>query len=208
MVGLRLQQSKLTAAAGAAAITRSTACSSYSQPNPGSIRRSTKRAAISGVPDTATDPPPYTLLSTPVYSLVTRSEDGLKANMNIVTYASPIAIQPQRKYALGLYIGTLSWENMHQTHKGVLQILQRQHSPLINLLGKQSGHDVDKVKEVEQLGFGLTDAFGMPVLEDCFGAMELQVASDFITCGKNGGDSDDCCYQCGGLTDTCRSNYA
>lgn len=113
-----------------------------------------------GVPDTATDPPPYTLLSTPVYSLVTRSEDGLKANMNIVTYASPIAIQPQRKYALGLYIGTLSWENMHQTHKGVLQVMHIH-------MGLSEHHKGYYVQAIDATWHWLTAWCGLCVEQHC-----------------------------------------
>lgn len=65
-------------------------------------------------------PPPYSLLSTPVYSLAARSVGG--ATMNIVTYACPIAIKPKRKMVLGLYVGTLSWQNVKETGEGVLQV--------------------------------------------------------------------------------------
>lgn len=66
-------------------------------------------------------PPPYSRLSQPVYSLSTRRPgDGL-ASLNIVTYASPVAVQP-RTYALGLYVGTLSWESMLASGYGVLQV--------------------------------------------------------------------------------------
>lgn len=42
--------------------------------------------------------------------------------MNIVTYASPIAIKPVHKYALGLYVETLSWQNVKETRHCVLQV--------------------------------------------------------------------------------------
>ncbi len=115
-----------------------------------------------GIPDP--DAPPFTLLSTPVYSLSTRGADGGAQTLNIITYASPIALRPQRKYALGLYIESLTWQNVRETGRAVLQILQQCHSPLVPLLGKRSGRDVDKLKEVKELGFEVTDAFGLPVL--------------------------------------------
>lgn len=64
--------------------------------------------------------------------------------MNLVTYASPIALQPPT-YALGLYQHTLSRELMLQRGEGVLQILCEQHVDLFTLLGKTSGRDVDKL---------------------------------------------------------------
>ncbi|KIZ02069.1 hypothetical protein MNEG_5894 [Monoraphidium neglectum] len=131
------------------------------------------RAPFSGIP--ATDAPPFTHLSTPVYSLSSCGAGGAGRTMNIVTYASPIAIKPARKYVVGLYVETLSWRN----------ILQQSHSPLLQLLGKSSGRDVDKEAEARRLGFKVVDAFGLPVLEDCAGAMELRLAGDFIPCGDH-----------------------
>ena len=66
-------------------------------------------------------PPPYSQLSLPVYSLATAGPSGASPTMNLVTYASPISLQP-RRYALGLYRGTLSWQNMLATRTGVLQV--------------------------------------------------------------------------------------
>ncbi|KAI8470247.1 MAG: hypothetical protein J3K34DRAFT_421063 [Monoraphidium minutum] len=139
--------------------------------------------ALSGVPDT--DAPPFTSLSTPVYSLSSRGAGGGAPTLNIVTYASPVAIAPVRKYAVGLYVGTLSWQNVKETGHCALQILQQSHSSLVPLLGKRSGRDVDKLAEVERLGFSLKDAFGLPVLADAAGILELRVSSDFIPCGDH-----------------------
>eukprot|EP00775_Hariotina_reticulata_P003376 gene3375-3651_t len=73
---------------------------------------------FAGIPDAET--PPYALLSTPVYSLVSADTSG-RTTMNMITYASPIALRPQRKYALGLYIQSLSYQNVKDTGRGVLQ---------------------------------------------------------------------------------------
>lgn len=105
--------------------------------------------------------------------------------MNIVTYASPVAIQPTRCYAVALYRDTLSWENMKKTRHGVLQILQQQHAPLVQLLGKESGHEVDKMAELQQQGFKLAGRHGVMVLEDAFGIIRLQVVGDFVPCGDH-----------------------
>lgn len=56
-----------------------------------------------------------------MYSLVTEGSSG-KQTMNMLTYASPIALRPQRKYALGLYVQSLTYQNMKETGKGVLQV--------------------------------------------------------------------------------------
>lgn len=61
------------------------------------------------------------MLSTPVYSLVTQGSSG-RQTMNMITYASPIALRPTRKYALGLYVQSLTYQNMKETGRGVLQV--------------------------------------------------------------------------------------
>jgi hypothetical protein len=56
-------------------------------------------------------------------------------NYNIVTYASPVAINPSR-YALVLYAHTLSRENMIRERTDVLQLLEHKHEGLVDLLGR------------------------------------------------------------------------
>jgi hypothetical protein len=125
--------------------------------------------ALSGIPDPAGDLPPYARLSTPVYSLSSRGPgSGGRATLNLVTYASPIAIQPARKFVLGLYVGTASWANVRAERRAVLQLLRERHGALVPLLGKQSGRDIDKPAALQERGFELADAFGLPVLAGAF----------------------------------------
>ena len=49
-------------------------------------------------------------------------QEGRRATMNLLTYASAVAIAPVRCYALGLFVGTVSWQNMKETGKGVMQV--------------------------------------------------------------------------------------
>lgn len=55
---------------------------------------------------TSARPRPATInvsqLSVPVFSLATINEDG-STNMNIVTYASPVGIEPERLWMISLY---------------------------------------------------------------------------------------------------------
>lgn len=76
-------------------------------------------ACLAGIPDT--ELPPYALLSTPVYSLSSANAAG-KTTLNMITYASPIALRPQRKYALGLYVQSMSYQNVKETGRAVLQV--------------------------------------------------------------------------------------
>jgi flavin reductase (DIM6/NTAB) family NADH-FMN oxidoreductase RutF len=56
-----------------------------------------------------------------VYSLATLNEDG-STNMNIVTFATPVSIEPRRVWAVSLYKHTLSRENFEARGGGVLQV--------------------------------------------------------------------------------------
>jgi flavin reductase (DIM6/NTAB) family NADH-FMN oxidoreductase RutF len=120
--------------------------------------------------------PPYSLLSSPVYSLATSDLQGNNHTLNLVTYASPISIVP-RFYALGLYRGTLSAENMLATGKGVLQILAAHHAPLFELLGKTSGKTVDKYAELASKGVPVKEFAGQHVIADCIGVISLRIVS-------------------------------
>ncbi|KAL4419476.1 hypothetical protein ABPG77_008278 [Micractinium sp. CCAP 211/92] len=105
--------------------------------------------------------------------------------MNLVTYAAPISLKP-RHYALGLYLNTLSWENMLATRTGVLQILGEQHAPLFELLGRTSGRDVDKLAELARRGFPVSRRDdGIPLLDDTCGWMELRFAADPVNYGDH-----------------------
>eukprot|EP00976_Prorocentrum_cordatum_P108718 1194898-Prorocentrum_minimum.AAC.2 len=107
-----------------------------------------------------------------------------RPTMNITTYATPIAIQPARRFIIALYHGTLSADNMLAKGRGVLQILGEQHAELLPLLGKSSGHEKDKVQpdtriyekasfiaELQERGFDVVERFGVPTLADCLGVV-------------------------------------
>ena len=111
-----------------------------------------------------TDTPP--LLNVPTYSLATRvpqpSQDNTENDtttavtttaMNILTYATPVSIRPDRIWALGLYKGTQTHDCFCQTGQGVLQMLAPEHAPIVKLLGGTSGYEIDKQSECARLGF-------------------------------------------------------
>ena len=60
------------------------------------------------------------LLDGPVYSLATLDEAG-DTNMNVVTYATPVGIRPERRWALSLFKSTVSRANFARRRRGVLQ---------------------------------------------------------------------------------------
>lgn len=105
-----------------------------------------------------TSTPP--LLSSPVFSLATitnRNDDGdttttTTTNHNILTYATPVSVLPDRMWCLGLYKQTLSYENFVRNRCGILQLLTNEHIPYVRLLGGKSGRDISKIEECQRLG--------------------------------------------------------
>ncbi|EFJ51497.1 hypothetical protein VOLCADRAFT_120449 [Volvox carteri f. nagariensis] len=131
--------------------------------------------------------PLYTKFSQPVYSLATQgtASSGGRGTLNLLTYASPIAIKPDRCFAIGLYLGTASYANMKAHRRGVLQVLGSRHISLFHLLGKTSARDIDKHAAIQTAGFRLQERYGIMTLEDAVSVMELEVVSDFLPCGDH-----------------------
>mmetsp|Transcript_19299 Transcript_19299/g.31992 ORF Transcript_19299/g.31992 Transcript_19299/m.31992 type:complete len:206 (+) Transcript_19299:180-797(+) len=139
-----------------------------------------------------TEVPP--LVDVPVWSMATLNEDG-STNFNILTYATPVAIRPDRLYCLGLFKKTKSFENFCRERKCVLLLLTDKHIPYVRLLGGKSGKDIDKEVECAKLsdpGFALQEIDGddtsMPkVLPSCAYYLKLSVVGDIA----DGGESHD-----------------
>lgn len=129
--------------------------------------------------------PPFAGLNTPVYSLATAGPTGSRATMNLLTYGSPVSIEP-RYFALGLLRGTLSWENMLSSGDGVLQVLAKEHSSLFQLLGKETGRHTDKLEELKRRGVPTITFWGTTVLTNAVGLVKLRIDSEV----KNAGDHD------------------
>lgn len=107
--------------------------------------------------------------------------------MNILTYATPVSVRPDRVWSIGLYKETLSYENFRRTGTCVLQLLTEKHLPLVKLLGGSSGKDVNKQEKCEKLGFGWGS---LPtgeeaVLPDCAYYLKLSAIGDLVDCGSH-----------------------
>ncbi len=115
-------------------------------------------ALSSGSPATTstvvTDSPP--LVDVPVWSMATKNDDGdekskATTNMNLLTYATPVSISPNRLYALGLYKATKSRDNFLREKTCILQLLSEsneKHIECVRLLGGTSGKDVSKEQDL------------------------------------------------------------
>ena len=128
------------------------------------------------------------ILDVPTYSLATLNEDG-STNMNILTYATPVSISPERVWSMGVFKSTLSDDNLRRTGICVLQLLTDQHVDAVSLLGGFSGRDVGKKAECEKLNLqweDLNDEDGFQVLPGCASYMKMKVQGGVVDAGSHG----------------------
>ena len=94
------------------------------------------------------------LLNSPVFSLATLGADG-RTTMNMLTYATPISVRPERLWAISLFRDTQSHANWQRRGTGVLQQLSAAQAPLTPVLGGTSSADegVDKAAACAVLGW-------------------------------------------------------
>jgi flavin reductase (DIM6/NTAB) family NADH-FMN oxidoreductase RutF len=109
---------------------------------------------------------PWNATNHAVYSLATVS------NMNICTYVTAISMQP-KMYAIAIYKNTKTLSNMQQQNFAVLQILQEQQAKLVNVLGKKSGTNYDKINYLHKKN-ELDYYYNIPVLKNCCAWIYLQ----------------------------------
>ena len=118
-------------------------------------------------------------------------------NMNIVTYATPVSVSPDRVWAVGLFKDTLSYHNFCQTRSCILQLLTNKHIPLVKVLGGSSGREVDKQTTCQELGFAwkqlgeksdmnMNMNMNMPmVLPGCAHYLKLEAIGELHDCGSH-----------------------
>jgi flavin reductase (DIM6/NTAB) family NADH-FMN oxidoreductase RutF len=88
---------------------------------------------------------PWNRVDGPIYSLSTTAHG--KGNLNICSYVTPISMKPKR-YIVGVYKGTKTLENLESNPVGILNFMTDKMSNLVNILGKKSGHKIDKIKKL------------------------------------------------------------
>lgn len=123
---------------------------------------------------------PWNRVNLPVYSICSTDGNGLY-NMHIITYASQISMNPKR-YVCGIYEGTKTLELVIGHNEFVLQLLSAAQYRMIDLLGKKSGHEFDKIARLKKRNL-LSEWNGFPVLNDALAVMKLKTISSF-----HGGD--------------------
>ena len=118
---------------------------------------------------------PWNRVNLPVYSI--SSKNGHHHNMHIITYASQISMQPKR-FVCGVYHGTKTLENIEAGGSFVLQLLAATQYRLVDLLGKKSGHSIDKISRLQKRK-ELEEWNGFYVLKNCLAVMHLTVTGSF-----------------------------
>ena len=101
--------------------------------------------------------------------------------MNIVTYAMPVSIGPPKLWAISLFKNTFTQELFCTSGKGILQLLQKDQYPLIPILGKQSGKDIDKAQACADAGWKWASIMdndndnSCPILPGCSLYLEMEI---------------------------------
>jgi flavin reductase (DIM6/NTAB) family NADH-FMN oxidoreductase RutF len=92
--------------------------------------------------------------------------------MHICTYVSAVSMQPKRMM-VALYHGTKTLENALANPHMVLQLLAAEQYNLVNQLGKQSGHAIDKIARLQKRQL-LHTWRGFYILREALAVMELR----------------------------------
>ena len=119
---------------------------------------------------------PWNRVNLPVYSISSSDGNG-RHNMHIITYASQISMQPKR-FICGIYHGTKTLENIEKNGVFVLQLLADHQYRLSILLGKESGHTIDKIARLEKRKL-ITNWKYHLILKEAIAVMELSVIEAF-----------------------------
>jgi flavin reductase (DIM6/NTAB) family NADH-FMN oxidoreductase RutF len=122
---------------------------------------------------------PWNRINIPVYSISSKANE--KSNMHIITYATAISMHPKR-FVCGIYNGTKTLQNVQATNEFVLQILGETQYRLVDLLGKKSGNNIDKISRLKKRD-ELMEWNGYYILKNCLAVMQLKVIHAF-----DGGD--------------------
>lgn len=118
---------------------------------------------------------PWNRINLPVYSISSKS--GENYNMHIITYASQISMQPKR-FVCGVFQGTKTLENVLAHPEFILQLLSDSQYRLVDLLGKKSGKQVDKISRLKKRD-EISEWNGYPILKNCLAVIQLKVISSF-----------------------------
>ena len=114
---------------------------------------------------------PWNRVNLPVYSISSKDDQG-NANMHIITYAQAVSLQP-KMFICVIYYGTKTLELVQKHPVFVLQLLSAKQYRLVDLLGKQSGNDIDKIARLHKRK-AITNWEGFWILKDALAVMKME----------------------------------
>jgi flavin reductase (DIM6/NTAB) family NADH-FMN oxidoreductase RutF len=114
---------------------------------------------------------PWNRINVSVYSI--SSKIDTHENMNIITYATAISMEPKR-FICGIYHNTQTLANVEISGEFVLQLLAPHQINLVQLLGKQSGKNIDKIARLKKRKL-IGNWNGYSILKDALALMRMRV---------------------------------
>lgn len=129
-------------------------------------------------------PRPWALAPAPVYTLITTSRELGRPNFNIATYVTPLSLGALPRFAASLLRTSLTYVNARQTGAMRLVLLPASHAALVDVFGRASGRDVDKLGVAEEMGFAVAlCGRGVPFFEGV-GYVDLDV-EQWVDCDEH-----------------------
>ncbi len=114
---------------------------------------------------------PWNRINLPVYSISSRFENIY--NMNICTYTSAVSMKP-KQIMVAIYNDTKTLEIVNNSPKFVLQLLAANQYRMVDLLGKKSGKNIDKISRLVKREL-VAEWNGYKILKDALALTELKV---------------------------------
>lgn len=121
---------------------------------------------------------PWNRIDLPVYSISSTDGEG-NYNMHIITYVTAVSMQP-KQFICGIYYGTKTLEHILKHKTFVLQLLSHHQYKLVNVLGKKSGNNYNKIAYLQKKNL-LQTWNGFYILKDALAVMQLQAHEVAIT---------------------------
>jgi flavin reductase (DIM6/NTAB) family NADH-FMN oxidoreductase RutF len=118
---------------------------------------------------------PWNRVNLPVYSISSKWKD--EKNMHLITYAMQAGMKP-KCFVCSIYKGTKTLELVEKSGEFVLQLLSASQYRVIDLLGKKSGNNMDKIARLMKRNL-LQQWQGFNILKESLAVMHLKVTGCF-----------------------------
>jgi flavin reductase (DIM6/NTAB) family NADH-FMN oxidoreductase RutF len=116
---------------------------------------------------------PWNRVNLPVYSISSRFDNMY--NMNICTYTSAVSMKP-KQLMVAIYNDTKTLEIVNNSTTFILQLLAAKQYRMVDLLGKKSGKNIDKISRLEKRKL-IAEWNGYKILKDALALIEFEVVN-------------------------------